>query len=129
MKVQDMNFGHLANPVNGITNVETIAVTSFPVIMPNVTAHILVSGSLEISNGAGAATITIRLRRGPLITDLPVFISQGLNIVATGQLAIPFHFEEDLANAAGVQYTVTVTNSVNQANNNIATADIQVVVL
>ena len=128
-KPQDMNFGKLGAAIFGITNVETLAITSNPVIMPNVTAHILIHGTVEAGNGAGAAILTLKLYRGASITGTLVFTSQGYPIAANAAQPFSFDFEEDLANAAGAQYTLSVTNNVNQANNNINSALIVVTVL
>lgn len=127
--IKDKNFGQLAAQIAGITNVETLATTSNAVIMPNPTAHILVRGTVEVSNGAGAATVTLKLYRGASLSGTLVKTCLAVNVIATGKISIPFEFEEDLANSAGAQYTVSATNSVNQAANNIDFANITVEVL
>lgn len=128
-QVKDENFGHLAAAINGITNVETLAVTSNPVIMPNPTAHIVVKSVVEVSNGAGAGTITLKLYRGASLSGTLVKTGDALTIAANAKMSLPIDFEEDLSLSAGAQYTVSVTNSTNQAANNIDNADIQVAVL
>lgn len=127
--VKDKNFGQLAAAINGITNVETLAVTSNAVIMPNPTAHILVRGTVETTNGAGAGTVTPKLYRGNSLSGVLVKTCDAVNVIAAGKIAIPVEFEEDLANSAGAQYTISLTNSTNQAGNNIDSANITVEVL
>lgn len=126
---KDMNFGHLAAAINGITNVETIAITSKAVIMPYSNAHIVVVGVVEFTNGAGGAGLTLKLYRGVDLTGTQVLSTGGVTAAAASTLLLPIMFEEDVAAAAQLQYTISVTDSVNQAGNNIVTADIAVWVL
>jgi hypothetical protein len=126
---KDMNFGHLAAAINGITNVETIAIVSKAVIMPYANAHILIHAGSLVTNGAGASTLLIKLYRGVDLTGVLVYTGNSPTVPAAQTYSISADFEEDISLAAQLQYTVSVTLSTNQAGNNINTADIVVTVL
>lgn len=128
-QVKDKNFGQSTSQIANITNVETIAVVSNAIIMPNPTAHILVRGTVLLVNGVGAGTVKVSVYRGTTLTDPLRYFTPNLSIGAAGALAVPFEFQEDLANAAGAQYMASVTFSVNQAGNNIWQSNITVEVL
>lgn len=127
--VKDKNFGRLAAAINGITNVETLAVVSGPIIMPYPNAHIIISAVVQVTNGAGASTVTLKLYRGATLAGTLIMTSDALNVIAATKSAQALMFQEDLANFGAQQYALSVTFSVNQAGNNIDFADIAVTVL
>lgn len=121
---KDMNFGHLTSAINGITNVETLAIVSKAVVMPYSTGHLILMGVVNLANGAGASAYTIKVYRGVDATGVLVYTSPALTAAANQVCERAYMFEEDLSMTAQVTYAITVTCSVNQAGNNITQADI-----
>lgn len=126
---KDMNFGHLAAAINGITNVETLVIFSKAIIMPFVTGHALVTAVVNMANGAGAATVTLKLYRGVDLTGTLVYTTAAFNMAANANTEFSLMFEEDLTNQATLSYALSVTNSVNQAGNNVTAGDIVTTIL
>src|SRR5579885_369365 len=117
--VKDKNFKKLAAAINEITNAETDIIATNAVIIPFPTAHILVRGSVQVTQGASAGTVTVKIYRGADHTGTLVYTSDALSIGAAARLAIPFDFQEDLNGAANAQYALTVTDNQNQSGNNV----------
>lgn len=126
-KPQSSTYGALAAAISSITNVETLAVTSGILAIARQLAHVIIMGSVQVTSGATGGTLTVKIRRGSALTDTLVYTSDAIAVVAAKKIAIPFNFNEDLANAAQAQYTVSVTYSVNEAGCSIDLAHIVVV--
>lgn len=129
--IKDCNFGHLAAAITGIaTGVETAVLTSNACIVPFATAHVLISGSINLTCGSGAGqSAQLKLYRGSSISGTLVWTSDNFTTTAGTKMAIPFNFQEDLSNPAGVQYTLSITTTNNTGADTVDFAEMEVKVL
>ena len=81
-----------------------------------------VFGEVEILTNATAATaVVVKVRRGTLITSPQVGTSITISTAAATRYCIPFMVTEALSQGAGVQYSVTTTET--GGGGNVGTVD------
>jgi len=113
------------------TTTETVAATSPQVKVPVATARIVIRGWLQVATGAATTTITLRIRRGTLITDPLVGESNPVNVSAAAGSTEEhvIQVSELVQDAADATYVLTCQQGAAGANGTILQAHVEVEVL
>ena len=113
------------------TTTEAVAISSGEVRVPNQTARIVVIGWAQVTTGAATTTLTPRIRRGTAIKGTLVGEANAEEVKAAAGSTEPVMLivQEDRANEASVEYSLTVQQASATGNGTILQAGIIVLVL
>jgi hypothetical protein len=94
-----------------VSNGESVC-AQLPVIeVPKDSVLVFIYGVMTGNPGAGTASVTLNIRRGPGPSSPLVLGSGAVAVTANTQLCIPFMASEILSGVATVQYSLTATGA------------------
>jgi hypothetical protein len=129
--VLEKEVTHETADVTIVTTTETVAAVSPLVHIPFATVRAVVKGLAQLTGGTSTTGVTLRIRRGTLITDPLVGDAVNLNqpVIGAGVANYVIGIAEQLQNRESVQYCLTVQLAAAAANGNINQSLIEVEIL
>lgn len=108
-----------------VTTTELAVVTVTGVNTPQGGGRVILEGELQIAIGTTTSSVTLNIRRGTGITGTIIATtSQGVP-TAGSTFTIPIQGVDNLGEAAGQSYTLTVTQTAATANGTASNATLQ----
>jgi len=86
---------------------ETIIATTGPLGLFADNAQVLLFAFIEMTIGTAGTNLTLRLRRGPLVTSPLVNVGTNTSVAATNSTRFAIVYADFPGVAAGLQYTLT----------------------
>jgi len=86
---------------------ETIIATTGPLGLAIDNAAVFLHGFIELTIGTSGTGLTLRLRRGPLVTSPLINVGQASTVVAANLVRATIAYVDSPGVQAGLQYTLT----------------------
>ncbi len=111
------------------TTAETVVATSATLFSGNPSQRVLITGHVNVTEGAGGTAYTIRLRQGSGTGGTVVGVAETDSLAAGSSETGSVSYEDTgalLAGAAGGQYTLTVQQTAATGNGTVNGADLKI---